>query len=130
MPLGPTTDIIPFVQNNNMTTVQAAKSLNAILSGFKTSIGEPPYSAWEDLSELRQRFLIDAIPFVCKLGNEVRNHEIRCQRVHNYWIEWSQINDPTHSSLIPYSELSATEKIKDGLVVNTILAMERYITDL
>ena len=112
-----------------MTTLQAAKSLHCILSGFKVSIGEEAYPEWEEISERRQKFFIDAVPYVLEITKFESDHEKRCEYVHEYWIEWSVMYDSSHMSLVGYDKLSDTEKIKDGLVVNAILAFADYIDD-
>lgn len=101
-----------------MNKEQIAKSLHYMMSGFKVSIGEPPYPPWDALSDLRRQFFTDAIEFV--------NKDTTPEQVHDFWVEWTEKNEPGHASLIPFEDLSLTEKIKDDIVIVILNMFKKY----
>jgi hypothetical protein len=91
---------------------QTAKSLYYMLSAFRESIGEPKYEGdWESKTFEYKELILGGISLVIRKG------DITPSEIHDYWANWSRQFNPDHPSIIPFSELSETEKKKDSLFI-------------
>ncbi len=91
---------------------QAAKSLYYMLSAFRESIGESGYEGdWESKPFEYKELILGGIKLVQSRS------DITPSEIHDYWANWSRQFNPNHPSIIPFSELSETEKKKDSLFI-------------
>jgi hypothetical protein len=97
-----------------LSNIQIAKILHGMMSVFREGIGETPYPKWEELT-VNTHILYDGAVELIKSGRYITPQDI-----HNYWMEWAKKYKPDHISIIPYDELSETEKKKDQLIVSII----------
>lgn len=102
---------------------QIIKSLYEMMSAFKVSINEHPYCAFEIMEN-------DEFETYDMLSNAVdlvlNNPNIEDKDIHDYWNNWAIIHKPKHLSLIPFEELSDTEKMKDAFIIALIRSMAKY----
>lgn len=105
-----------------MSNLQIAKILHGMMSVFREGIGETPYPKWEELSPETHILYYGAIDLV---KNSIY---ITPEEIHEYWMEWAKKYKPNHISIIPYSELSHTEKQKDHLIISIIESLlQKYV---
>lgn len=93
-----------------------------MMAVFREGIGETPYPKWEDLDQPTIDLYLGAIDLV----QSYEYHSVTPNRIHQYWHEWAKTHRPNHNSLIPFDQLSPTEKIKDQLVVSIISAIKEF----
>ena len=101
------------------TRENIAKSIHEIISGYKVSIGELPYQPY-DVG--RWGGLLEAL--IEYVENDIDG--VTPEDIHDKWVSWAEQHDPLHASIIPFDEMSDTEKIKDWLVLETIKAHIAY----
>lgn len=99
---------------------EAAKAIHYTISGYIQSIGEPPYCLWDEVSADIKQMLLNAVCLIQTKPN------ITPEEIHDYWCDFARQYMPHHPSLVPFEDLSRTEKIKDRLVIDTVKAVLFY----
>jgi hypothetical protein len=96
------------------------KLIHYSISAFKVSIGEEPYSSWEEATENHKNLCIG----VAKKITE--DKDVSAKEIHDYWVEWAKTHAPYHSSIIDFDDLSSNDKIKDEIAISIIQAFTKY----
>lgn len=75
---------------------EAAKAIHYTISGYKQSIGEPPYCLWNEVSAEIKQMLLNA---VCLIQTKL---DITPEEIHDYWCDFARQYMPYHPSLVPF----------------------------
>lgn len=109
-----------------------AQVCHAANSGFCKTLGDDSHPSWEDLDDEVKNSAIEGVKFT------IDNPSCTSEGQHNKWMEtkisqgwvYGAVKDSekkTHPSLVPYQDLSLTEKLKDTLFRSIVTSLKHLI---
>jgi len=90
------------------------------MCGFKRIVDGDEYPDWDQLKSTNRVFYCEVITTISK------NPNTTAKQVHDLWIDYAKMVTPDHPSIVPFSDLSTDEKIKDALVISSVKMLLEY----
>jgi hypothetical protein len=106
-----------------------ARSVHESIRAYQLALGEPPIPPWDE-AESMQESTREAVEFA------LRNPSPGAQ--HDHWVRSKQrdgwtygpakdATKKTHPSMVPFDELSETERRKDAILIGVVQALARAL---
>ncbi len=120
-----------YVSDNKVRAL--AKMVHEANKAFCESIGDNSQLPWSEAPEYNHTSTCAGVRAICD------NPDMPPDELHNVWMEskkadgwvYGKVKDrekKTHPSIVPYAELSASEKYKDSLVKAIVVSYLDFLT--